>query len=437
MIDAQDGFTAQTGYAVNLKLVTGGTLLPSILSGKGPDVYMGLSSADVINYAIRNAVVGIGGSKLPDTPENECFKNTYYTYEGEKPTTVKKDGVEPIFVSKPYDVYAEENFVDAALDTVRLLDVAYAIPQTMSFTMMFYRMDVLADLGIEVPETWDDMLSILPLLQSNNMEIGISYVLALEFMIYQQGGNMWHYTDNPEYAGSKIALDTNVATQAFAEVCKWFTDYSFPISYDAANRFRTGEVPLLVGDYVSLYNTLVIYATEIEGLWRFSPLPGSPVYDENGNQVYDENGYAKLNYSSLASVTATVMLHGCEGEEKLAGWEFMQWQTSPEVQAEYGNKMVALIGPAAKYETANKHAIANLSWTEDERLAIEDQIEHMKSVVNYPGSYYYGRYLKFAFLDVVNNGADPYDALSQYVDAINAEITRKREEFDLKTGDPS
>ena len=132
------------------------------------------------------------------------------------------------------------------------------------------------------------------------------------------------------------------------------------------------------------------------------------------------------------------MLHGCEGEERLAGWEFMQWQTSADVQAEYGNKMVALIGPAAKYETANKNAIKNLSWTANEYAAIADQMsdEHMKSVVNYPGSYYYGRYLKFAFLDVVNEGADPYDALSGYVDAINAEITRKREEFDLKTGDP-
>lgn len=457
MIDAQDGFTAKTGYAVKLKLVTGGTLLPSILSGKGPDVYMGLGSADVINYAIRNAVVGVGGSKLPDTPENECFKNVYYTYAGEKPTKEYKGEENLMFESLPYDIYtkggkyyegdpstdaddkvASLNFVDAALDTVKLLDIAYAVPQTMSFSMMFYRMDVLAKLGVEVPETWDDMLKMLSLLQSNNMEIGISYVLALEFMIYQQGGNMWHYADNPEYAGSKIGLDTNVATQAFAEVCKWFTDYSFPISYDAANRFRTGEMPLLVGDYVSLYNTLVVYATEIEGLWKFCPLPGSPVYDENGKQVYDENGLAKLNYSSLASVGATVMLYGCEGEEKLAAWEFMQWQTWPDVQSNYGNNMVALIGPAAKYETANVNAIKDLSWTADEYAAIADQMSdaHMDSVVNYPGSYYYGRYLKFAFLDVVNDGADPYDALSQYIDAINAEITRKREEFDLKTGDP-
>ena len=43
------------------------------------------------------------------------------------------------------------------------------------------------------------------------------------------------------------------------------------------------------------------------------------------------------------------------------------------------------------------------------------------------------RYVKFAFLDAVNAGADPVDALSEYIDAMNAEITRKREEFGMKT----
>ena len=41
--------------------------------------------------------------------------------------------------------------------------------------------------------------------------------------------------------------------------------------------------------------------------------------------------------------------------------------------------------------------------------------------------------MKFAFLDAVNEGADPIDAMGEYIDAINAEITRKREEFGLKT----
>ena len=60
-----------------------------------------------------------------------------------------------------------------------------------------------------------------------------------------------------------------------------------------------------------------------------------------------------------------------------------------------------------------------------------NQMDHLSSIVNYPGSYIINRYTQFAFLDAVNESADPIDALSGYVDAINSEIARKRQEFGL------
>ena len=430
MIDAHGSYTDSTGNAVALKLVTAGTLLPSILSGKGPDVYIGLGSADVINYAIRNAVVGISGNAKTDNDwtdaDNAVLSTTYYTYknaDGSYSTvTEERVGETPTFVSRPYDehVNPDVTFSQAALDTITLLDVGYGIPQTMSFAMMFYRMDVLAELGVEVPESWSEMLSILNVLQANNMSIGVSYLSALDFMIYQKGGNMWMYTDkelyDSKYAGARIALDSNIALEAFKFTTRLYTDYSFPVSYDAANRFRTGEMPIIIGDYAGVYNQLVVYATEIEGLWEFCSLPGS------------ERDDGTFNYDSLAGVTATVILHGV-GEDLLPAWQFVQWQTGETAQAEYGNRMVALIGPSAKYETANLKAINNLSWTAREKRAIMNQMDHMSSIVNYPGSYIIGRYMQFAFFDVVNKGMNPIDAMRSYIDTINTEITRKREEF--------
>ena len=413
MIDAQGSFTDSTGVAVTLKLVTAGTLLPSILSGKGPDIYMGLGAADVINYAIRDAVVSVS--------EEDVFTKNNYTYEtadGYK-TTTEKEGDDYTFKTMTYEELVDDRFAPAAMDTVTLLDVAYGIPQTMTFAMMFYRMDILANLGQEVPETWGDLLSILPVLQSNNMEIGVAYINAIDFMIYQQGGNMWKYADpdlyDSRYAGAKIDLDSEVATMAFDFTCRLYTDYSFPVAYDAANRFRTGEMPILIGDYVSIYNTLVVYATEIEGLWEFCSLPGS---------IRSDGTY---NFDSLAGVTATVMLHGCDS--KLAAWQYMQWETSDSSQSNYGNRIVALIGPSAKYATANLNALEDLSWTSSEKEAIRAQMKHLSSIVNYPGSYIINRYMTFAFLDAVNDGANAVESLRGYVDAINAEITRKREEF--------
>ncbi len=443
MIDANDGYTNSTGTAAALKLVTGGTLLPSILSGKGPDVYIGLGAADVINYAIRGAVRGVSGNDPELSAEkNSEFTTKYYTYRDAAgnytTTTSPTEGKGTLtFVTDPYDevvltekspsVIAGEDaqlFAEAAIDTLRLLDVSYGVPQTMSFAMMFYRMDVLADLNIGVPETWDDLLSCLPIIQSNNMSIGVDYISALDFMIYQKGGSLWKYTDQDEYdsmyAGARIDLDSDIALEAFDYVCRLYSDYSFPVAYDAANRFRTGEIPILVGGYCGLYNQLVVYATEIEGLWEFCSLPG--LFRDG-----DGDGVDELHYESLAGVSATVILRGCD--DLRSAWQFVQWNSSADVQSTFGNKMVALIGPSAKYEAANLQAIEELSWTASEKLAIKDQMNNMCSIVNYPGSYIYNRYMKFAFLDVVNDGANAVESLLSYIDAINSEITRKREEF--------
>ena len=429
MIDAKGGFTDTTQNAVALKLVAGGTLLPSILAKKGPDVYMGLASVDVINYAIRDAVMCVSGNDKDhmSAEDNKVFSSylykdangnvKYYTEEQLKNTDVSK----LTLVSQDFKSFtSEDNFAPAAMDTLTLNKKTYGIPMTMSFAMMFYRMDVLAELNEEVPETWDELLALLPQLQVHNMTLGVSYVSALDFMMYQRGGNMWKYTDDPEYAGAAIDLDSDIALEAFDFVCRLYTDYSLPVTFDAANRFRTGEMPIVIGDYASIYNTLVIYATEIEGLWEFCSLPGS----------YNEM-QGRYNYNSLAGISATVIPNGCDNYE--AAWSFVQWQTGDKVQAEYGNKIVALIGPAAKYETANLKAIHNLSWTAKEKAAIDDQMNNLSSIVNYPGSYIISRYMKFAFLDAYNDGANAVEAMQSYIGAINKEITRKREEFEMKT----
>ncbi len=445
MLDAKGGFTDKYGTAVSLKLVTGGTLLPSILSGKGPDVYLGFGAAEVINYAIREAIIGVSGNDphLSDE-QNSIFSNYIYKDASgnlhkyaEALTDAEASAQGLKLVSNKFEDAIDGEFSPAAMKTLTIYsplndgkenpDVTYGIPMTMGFPMMFYRMDILAELNQEVPETWDQLLEILPVLQANNMDIGVTYIAALDFMMYQMGGSMWKYTNQDKYdskwAGAKIDLDSDIALEAFDFVCRLYTDYSFPVSFDIANRFRTGEMPITVGDYSTVYNTLVIYATDISGLWEFSSIPGS--FDK-------ETG--RYNYDSLATVSATIILKSClDGGDAdlLPSWQFTQWQTSAEVQANYGNRIVALIGPAAKYETANINAIEDLSWTANEKAAIRNQMDHLDAIVNYPGSYIYARYMKFAFLDVYNEGDKPHDAMMEYIDAINSEISRKREEFGL------
>ncbi len=376
-------FTPQTGISVNLKLVAGSTLLPSVLSGMGPDLYIGLGQGDVINYAIRGALDPIDG------------------LEGFDEVT--------------------QNFNEAAMMVMGIENSegeyhVYGLPETQNFNMMFVREDILAELNIEIPKTWDDILAAIPILQANNMQIGMH--TEYKIFLYQMGGEL--FADD----GMRINLDSNVALTAFETMCNMYTMYGFPYTYDFSNRFRTGEMPIGIASYVGTYNQLKVFATEIEGCWGFYPLPG--IIDE-------ETG--KINNVSVSTASAIVMLSGSDPALKDKSWEFMQWQVGDYFQKEYANEMVAIIGPSAKQATANKEALKSLTWTTEEYNQVALQFNNLASIPNYPGSYIIDRYTNFAFLDAYNDNEDPVDSLLSYITTINKEITRKRSEFELETVD--
>ena len=376
-------FTPETGVTVDLKLVAGGTLLPSILAKTGPDCYIGIGQGDIINYAIRGAVM----------PVEDC------------------EGFEE-FALNP----ETREFNDAAMQVLGIADAAgeyhyYGLPETQAFEMMFVRTDILANLDLEIPRTWDDLLESLPTLQANNMEIGLT--TETNMYIYQRSGTL--FADD----GMRINLDSNVALEAFNYMCNLFTMYSFPYKFDTSNRFRTGEMPIVIGSYTGIYNTLVVFATEIRGSWQFFPLPG--IEDENGN----------INNCSVSTNTAIAMINGCSNIEDT--WTFMKWHSGEQCQAMYANEMVAILGDSAKHATANIKAIDDLTWTQDELVEIQKQMNNLASVPNYPGAYIVSRYTNFAFLAAYNDMADPAESLLSYINTINKEISRKRAEFDLET----
>ncbi len=378
-------FTPQYGTAVNLKLVAGGTLLPSILSQTGPDVYIGLGQADVINYAIRGALMPIENcadfEDLVTNPETREFNEAAMIVLG----------------------------IEDSVGTMHY----YGLPETQSFNMMFVRKDILAELDLDIPKTWDDIYSAIPVLQANNMQIGMH--VEYRMFIYQMGGDL--FADN----GMRINLDANTSLEAFEKMTNMFTMYSFPLSYDFANRFRTGEMPIGFAGYTDTYNKLKVFATEIEGLWGFYPMPG--IEDEFGN----------INNCSVSGVSAIVMITGCENVE--GAWDFMRWHSGADCQEKYSNEMVSILGPSAKHPTANLNALESLPWTADEIKQIQLQFNNLASIPNYPGSYIIERYAKFAYMAAINNDADPVEELLSYINTINKEITRKRSEFDLETLD--
>ena len=401
-------FTNQStlGTAVNLKLINGGALLPSVLAGIGPDVYLGIGEGNVINYAIRGALLPI--------ERMEGFADYALEYKVD-------ENFNKIYDENGNPIKNENSkFNEAAMLVLGLEDADkvfhyYGLPMSQDFSMMFVRDDILADLGVDIPRTWDDVLAAVPVLQANNMQIGMHK--NYQIFLYQMGGEL--FADG----GMRINLDSNLALEAFETMCNNFTMYSFPISFDFANRFRTGEMPIGFGDYNDTYNKLTVFATEIKGLWEFLPLPGIEHTREDGSTY--------INNVSVATTTAICMMNGCDQKEK--AWEFMKWYTGAECQVKYSNEMVAILGPSAKPACANKEALREMPWTAEEYKQIAYQFSNLASIPDYPGTYIIGRYTNFAFLAAYNDKKDPVDELQSHISTINKEITRKREEFGLET----
>jgi len=384
MID--ETFTPQTGINVNLKLVQMYTLLQATLAGQGPDVAMGVASDIPVNYGMRHAAADL--TQFPDY--------------GEVAKRFRPSAIEP---------YQYENGV-------------YALPETQTFNMLFYRKDVLNELGLQVPQTWEDVSNLLAVLNKSHMEFGLPLVMqptypgenlppnpVFSMLLMQNGGQFYRN------GGKESDLDSPVAIETFKQWTEFYTDYKLEREFDFANRFRTGEMPIGIADY-TLYNQLTVFAPEIRGMWGFAPVPGTPQPD------------GSIRRDVVASGNATLMLESAK--DKDAAWEFMKWWSSDETQAKFGREMEALMGAAARYPTANIKALDSLPWPVADYESLKTQFEQVRGLPQVPGGYFTGRHLLNAFYQVVVNAkSEPREAITEYVPYIQDEIRAKRKEFGL------
>ena len=179
-------------------------------------------------------------------------------------------------------------------------------------------------------------------------------------------------------------------------------------------------MPLGISGY-TLYNTLSVAAPEINGLWDFTSVPGT--VQEDGS----------IDHSNALDVTYTIILG--DTDKKELSWEFLKWWSSADTQTQYGTELECILGPAARYNTANLEAFERLPWTTDEINSLEGQLENAYALPQIPGSYFLTRHINNAFYKVRYAGTDPKDTLTDYAKTIDAEITKKRQEFGLPTAE--
>jgi ABC-type glycerol-3-phosphate transport system substrate-binding protein len=183
-------------------------------------------------------------------------------------------------------------------------------------------------------------------------------------------------------------------------------------------------MPIGIASY-STYNTLMVSAPEIKGLWDFTLIPGTEVTDEDGNTYIDRSDFI------TGSATMMIKSDTATQERKQKSWEFMKWWASVDTQARFGREIEALLGSSARYATANIDAFSQLAWNADDIETLTSQWQQTVGIREVPGGYYTGRHITNAIRKVINEKTDARETIQDYVITINEELTKKRTEFGL------
>ncbi|MGN0428391.1 MAG: extracellular solute-binding protein [Agathobacter sp.] len=380
MIDEE--FTPQTGIEVDLAIMTDANkLILSNASGDTPDIATGINYSIPFELGIRGALV--------DLTQFEDYKEVFGRYS------------------------------DGLLVSSVIGDGMYSLPETMNFYVMFYRTDILEKLGLEAPDTMDELIGMLPDLQMRGLNVYYPTAAMLVMrnfhgtspLIFQNGGALYGDT------AQDILIDSEATVEGFTELTELFTLYDLPVDIpNFYQHFRNGDLAIGIADFNS-YNLILNAAPEIENSWDIALVPG--VVDEETGEV--------LRYMS-GGAESTVMFKSNEQREQDA-WEFMKWWSSTPVQAEFGQMLQIMYGDEYIWPTANLEAFAQLPYPTKDKNIIMEQAEYILEAPRLLGSYMTERELSNAFNDIVVNGDDVRSRVDEVVKIVNRETGRKLEEF--------
>ncbi len=380
-----DTFTAKTGIKVNIKLVQADAILTAVVAGNGPDIVLSVSGWFAVNYAMRNAVEDL--TQFDDF--NEVISSFY-------PSIV--------------DPLRYNNGKHTGV---------YGLPETQDFPVLFYRTDVLEEMGLKVPDTWEELIAMLPTLQGDSLSVGIPFpdintlnTAVFNTMIYQNGGEIY------DQEAKRTLIDSEAGVAAFKQYVSLYNDYGLPTIFNFVSRFRSGEMPIGIAPY-GTYNTLMISAPEIRGLWDFTLMPGTVREDGSIDRTTHTDGFCCM------------MIKTDDEKVRNNAWEFMKWWVSADAQVRFGREMESVLGASARYQTANRDALRQLAWSTKNLAVLEEQMAHTHGFPEIAGGYSTTRHITNAIRRVITTKQDPRETLLTYARTINEEIKIKRREFNL------
>ncbi len=378
MIDEQ--FTPQTGIKVQLSLMPDeNKIILSNAAGSTPDGVMGISFQKPFELAIRGV-----------TEDLRQYDGFYDLAEEFNPNT---------FIPYIYD------------------EGVYAMPETQDVKLLFYRKDTLSQLEVAPPETWDEVISLVPVLQKYDMNFFVPIGEENSYkgldkttpFIYQYGGNLY----NP--SSMTTAINEEEAFEAFEVMTDLFTIYNLPVTTsNFFQHFRSGLIPVGIGD-ANMYIQLKYAAPELAGKWGMLPIPG--VKNEEGDIERWDPTYG----------TSSIIFKN--SEKKQMTWDLIKWWSCKETQADFSYNIQSTLGNKFLYMTANIEGFEMSAWPSDSKSIILQQWQWIQTTGKVPGEYMLERELSNAWNKVVFDGVNPRIAIDDAKSIIDKELERKLIEF--------
>jgi ABC-type glycerol-3-phosphate transport system substrate-binding protein len=377
---ADEGFTRETGIDVEMMVLPNqNRIVLANAAGKTPDLVVSQGGQTIYDYASRNM--------LADLSEMEGFQEVAADFQ---PNT---------FVPYIFE------------------DGVYAMPETQDVALLFYRTDILSSLDLSVPDTLEEVLGMLPLLQSLGMNFyhpisGSAATKSINHMsplIYQQGGELYGMT------ASDVAIREPSSVQAIKYMIDLYNVYNLPLQVGSFyDRFRSGTLPIGIGDQ-NMYIQLKYAAPELIGQWGVAPIPG----------VRNDEGVVERWDTALG--TAGFIFDDSKNKER--AWEFLKWWSSSEIQAEFSYELISNFGELFLNMTANIDGFIDSAWPEDSKEAILAQWEWIRIPPRMPGYYIMERELSNVYNKAVFDRVNYRNALDEAYFNITREINRKLDEF--------
>ncbi|MBI9009439.1 MAG: extracellular solute-binding protein [Tenericutes bacterium] len=294
----------------------------------------------------------------------------------------------------------------------------YGIPETQNFSVTFYRTDILESLNIPVPDTWDEVIEILPELQRYGMNYyeplalykGFKPFVATIPFIYQFGGSLFSED------GMSTVINSEESLEGIKLMTELFTVYDLPKEIpNFYNHFRYGTLPIGISN-LGTYLQLLVAAPEIAGKWDIALHPGT---------LDAETG--EVSRWAASGAQSSMILSSTDLEQE--SWDFLSWWMSTDVQSGFAQRLQTTYGTAYLWNTANLEAFATLPLPTSHKEVILEQWEYAMEASRIPGAYMVEREISNAWNTIVFDDANPRVTLDEAVKTANREILYKMEEF--------